>query len=143
MAILTKPLNGRPACHYCGQCTRGCITASNFSSSQVLIPPAQATGRLTLIPHAMAREMLVGKDGKVQAVLYIDRTSGTENRVHARSFVLAASTCESARLLLNSRSPLFPNGLANSSGVVGRYLMDSVGSFGVGLSPAVRKHSTS
>jgi choline dehydrogenase-like flavoprotein len=135
MAILTRPLNGRAACHYCGQCTRGCVSASNFSSSQVLIPPAQATGRLTLITNAMAREIVVGKDGRAEAVSYIDRTTKTEMRVHARSFVVAASTCESARLLLNSRSTLFPEGLANSSGVVGRNLMDSVGSWGSGYFP--------
>src|SRR6202008_3798918 len=64
MAILTKPLNGRPACHSCGQCGRGCRLASNFSSSQVMIPPAQKTGRLTMITGAMAREVLIGKDGK-------------------------------------------------------------------------------
>ena len=64
MAILTKPVNGRAPCHYCAQCGRGCISASNFSSSQVMIPPAQATGRFTLIPNAMAREVVVGKDGK-------------------------------------------------------------------------------
>ena len=127
MAILTKPLNGRAACHYCAQCGRGCISASNFSSSQVMIPPAQATGRFTLIPNAMAREIVVGKDGKAQAVSYIDKATRTEKRVHAKAFVVAASACESARLLLNSRSTQFPNGLANSSGVVGRYLTDSVG----------------
>jgi choline dehydrogenase-like flavoprotein len=135
MAILTRPLNGRAACHYCGQCTRGCVSASNFSSSQVLIPPAQATGRLALITNAMAREIVVGKDGRAEAVSYIDRTTKTEQRVYARSFVVAASTCESARLLLNSRSTLFPEGLANSSGVVGRNLMDSVGSWGSGYFP--------
>jgi len=116
MAIITQPLNGRPACHYCGQCTRGCKSASNFSSSQVLIPPALATGRLTMITNAMAREIVVGKDGKVEAVSYIDRTTKEEEQVRARSFVVAASTCESARLLLNSRSTLFPQGVANSSG---------------------------
>jgi len=139
MAILTRPLNGRPACHYCGQCTRGCKSASNFSSSQVLIPPALATGRLTLITNAMAREIAVGKDGKAESVSYIDRTTRTEKRVHARSFIVAASTCESARLLLNSRSTLFPQGLANSSGVVGRNLMDSVGSWGSGYFPQLEK----
>jgi choline dehydrogenase-like flavoprotein len=139
MAILTKPLNGRGACHYCGQCTRGCVTASNFSSSQVLIPPAQVTGRLTLITNAMAREIVVGKDGRAEAVAYIDRKTRTDKRVHARSFVLAASTCESARLLLNSRSRIFPDGLANSSGAVGRNLMDSVGSFGTGYFPQLEK----
>lgn len=139
LAILTKPLNGRPACHYCGQCGRGCITASNFSSSQVMIPPAQQSGRLRLITHAMAREIVIGKDGKAEAVAYIDKTTRTEQRVHARSFVVAASACESARLLLNSKSPSFPDGLANSSGMVGRYLTDSVGSDGYGYFPQLEK----
>jgi len=135
MAILTKPVNGRAPCHYCAQCGRGCISASNFSSSQVMIPPAQATGRFTLIPNAMAREIVVNKDGKAQAVSYIDKTTRQEKRVQAKAFVVAASACETARLLLNSRSTLFPDGLANSSGVVGRYLTDSVGTSVTGYFP--------
>jgi len=144
MAILTKPLNGRAPCHYCAQCGRGCISASNFSSSQVMIPPAQATGRFTLIANAMAREIVVNKDGQAQAVSYIDKTTHQEMRIHAKAFVVAASACESARLLLNSRSTLFPNGLANSSGVVGRYLTDSVGTNASGYFPqlaAVAPHN--
>src|SRR5262249_3089926 len=78
MAIITKPLNGRPACHYCGQCGRGCVSASNFSSSQVMIPRAQDSGKFTLITGAMAREIVVGKDGKVESVSYIDKESRTE-----------------------------------------------------------------
>ena len=139
LAILTKSVNGRLPCHYCGQCGRGCTTASNFSSSQVLIPPAMATGKLTLITGAMAREVLVGKDGKAQGVSYIDKATRTEKRISARAVVLAASACESARLLLNSKSPLFPDGLANSSGTVGRYLTDSVGSGGEGYFPQLEK----
>ncbi len=139
LAILTRPLNGRPACHYCAQCGRGCITASNFSSSQVMIPPAEKTGRLTLITGAMARELVVGKDGKVAAVSYIDKATHEERRIHARAFIVAASACESARLLLNSRSTLFPDGLANSSGVVGCNLMDSVGSDAGGYFPQLEK----
>jgi len=139
LAILTQPHNGRAACHYCAQCGRGCITASNFSSSQVMIPPAQKTGRLTMVTGAMARELIVNKDGKVEAVSYIDKATREEKRVHARAFIVAASTCESARLLLNSRSTLFPDGLANSSGVVGRNLMDTVGSDGGGYFPALEK----
>ncbi len=135
MAVITKPVNGRAPCHYCAQCGRGCISASNFSSSQVMIPPAHATGRFTLIPNAMAREVIVGKDGKAQSVSYIDKATRTEMRVHAKAFVLAASACETSRLLLNSRSTQFPNGLANSSGVVGRYLTDSVGSNVTGYFP--------
>jgi len=138
-AILTQPLNGRPACHYCDQCGRGCRTASNFSSSQVLIPPAAATGRFTLVTDAMAREILVDKNGKAAAVSYVDKATRSERQVRARAFVVAASSCESTRLLLNSRSQLFPNGLANSSGVVGRYLMDSVGSSGSGYFPQLEK----
>ena len=139
LAIITQSVNGRPPCHYCDQCGRGCKTASNFSSSQVLIPPALATGRLTLITDAMAREILVGADGKANAVSYVDKTTRTEQQVRARAFVIGASTCESTRLLLNSRSSLFPQGLANSSGVVGRYLMDSVGSDGSGHFPQLEK----
>ena len=139
LAILTKPLNGRPACHYCAQCGRGCITASNFSSSQVMIPPAEKTGRFTLITGAMARELIVGKDGKVAAVSYIDKATREERRIHARAFIVAASACESARLLLNSRSTLFPDGLANSSGVIGRNLMDTVGSDGGGYFPQLER----
>jgi choline dehydrogenase-like flavoprotein len=135
MAMLTKSVNGRAPCHYCAQCGRGCISASNFSSSQVMIPPAHATGRFTMIPNAMAREIIVGKDGKAQAVSYIDKTTSKEMRVNARSFVVAASACETARLLLNSRSTLFPNGLANSSGTLGRYLTDSVGTSVTGYFP--------
>lgn len=139
LAVLTKPLNGRPSCHYCGQCGRGCVTASNFSSSQVLIPPAMQTGKLTLITGAMAREILVGAEGKATGVSYIDKATRTEKRVNARAVVVAASSCESARLLLNSKSKLFPNGLANSSGQVGRNLTDSVGSDGWGYVPEMAK----
>ncbi len=139
LAILTRPLNGRLACHYCGQCGRGCVTESNFSSSQVLIPPALATGKLELITGAMAREILVGKDGKAQGIAYIDKATRTEKRINARAIVLAASACESARLLLNSKSSLFPDGLANTSGTVGKYLTDSVGSNGWGYVPQLEK----
>ena len=139
LAILTKSLNGRRACHYCAQCGRGCISASNFSSSQVMIPPAQETGRLTLITGAMVREIIVGKDGRAEAASYIDKSTRSEQRVRARVFMLAASACESARLLLNSKSTIFPDGLANSSGTVGRYLTDSVGSYGAGYFPQLEK----
>lgn len=139
LAVLTKPLNGRPPCHYCGQCGRGCTTASNFSSSQVLLPPAIKTGKFRLITDAMAREILVGPDGKASGVSYVDKATRSELRVSARAVVVAASACESARLLLNSKSKLFPDGLANSSGVVGRYLMDSVGSAGWGYVPQMEQ----
>jgi choline dehydrogenase-like flavoprotein len=127
-AVTTVARNGRPACHYCGQCGRGCKTASNYAASYVQIFPAMQTGRVKVIANAMARELLTDDTGKVTAVSYIDKTTGTEQQVRCRTVVLAASACESARLLLNSKSPRHPDGLANSSGKVGRYLMDTVGS---------------
>jgi choline dehydrogenase-like flavoprotein len=127
LSILTQPLNGRPACHYCGQCGRGCAAHANFSSPDVLLPPALATGRLTIVTDAMAREVTVDDSGLASGVSYIDKTTGRDNHVRGRIVVLAASACESARILLNSRSSKFPQGLANSSGVVGRYLTDSTG----------------
>jgi choline dehydrogenase-like flavoprotein len=127
LSIITKPLNGRPACHYCGQCNRGCATHSNFSSPSVLIPPALATKRLTIRANAMAREVTVDDSGLATGVSYIDKTTRRENHVRARIVVLAASACESARILLNSKSPKFPQGLGNSSGMVGKYLTDTTG----------------
>ncbi len=137
MAILTRPLHGRVACHYCGQCGRGCITASNYSSSQVQIFPALKTGKLTLITEAMVRELIADSEARVTAVSYIDKRSRSERQIRCRTVVLAASACESARILLNSRSPRFPNGLANSSGVVGRFLTDTVGFSLTGHIPAL------
>jgi choline dehydrogenase-like flavoprotein len=127
LSILTRPLNGRPACHYCGQCGRGCATHANFSSTSVLLPPALATGKLHIITSAMAREVLTDAGGLATGVSYVNRGDRRDYTVRARIVVLAASACESARLLLNSTSGRFPDGLANSSGVVGRYLTDSTG----------------
>jgi choline dehydrogenase-like flavoprotein len=127
LSILTRPLNGRPACHYCGQCGRGCAIHANFSSPSVLLPPALATGRLQIVANAMAREVTTDETGLATGVSYIDKATGRENHVRARIVVLAASACESARILLNSKSSRFPQGLANSSGVVGRYLTDTTG----------------
>jgi choline dehydrogenase-like flavoprotein len=127
LSILTRPLNGRAACHYCGQCGRGCATHSNFSSPSVLLPPALATGRLNIVTNAMAREVTVDENGRATGVSYINRNDRRDYAVRARIVVLAPSACESARMLLNSKSPRFPNGLANASGVVGRYLTDSTG----------------
>jgi choline dehydrogenase-like flavoprotein len=127
MAMLTKSVHGRAACHYCGQCGRGCFTASAFSSSQAMIFPAMKTGKLTVFTGAMARELVTDAAGKVTAVSYVDKATRTEKQIRCRAVVVAASACESARLLLNSKSPRFPNGIANNSGAVGRYLTDSVG----------------
>lgn len=140
LSIITKPLNGRPPCHYCGQCNRGCMVNANFSSPGVLIAPALKTGRLTLITNAMAREVTTDASGLASGVSYIDKNTGADEHVQARVVVLAASACESARLLLNSRSSRFPNGLANSSGVVGKYLTDTTGTDVAGFIPKMMDH---
>ncbi len=137
LSILTRPIGDRPACHYCGQCSRGCATNSNFTSPNVLILPALATGTLTLKAGAMVREVTTGTNGLADGVVYIDKNTGREERVRARVVVLAASACESARILLNSRSSRFPQGLANSSGVVGKYLTDTTGTDVAGFVPAL------
>jgi choline dehydrogenase-like flavoprotein len=127
LAVITQPTNGRPPCHYCGQCGRGCVSSSNYSSSQVQVFPAMKTGRVKLFTNAMARELITDSSGKVSAVSYIDKATRTEKQIRCRSVVVACGACESARLLLNSKSPTHPNGLANGSGHVGRNLTDSVG----------------
>ena len=140
LSIITRPTNGRPACHYCGQCNRGCTVNSNFSSPTVLLRPAMETGNLTLITEAMAREVTVGSSGTATGVSYIDKTTGMDEHVQARVVVLAASACSSARILLNSKSSLFPEGLANSSGMVGKYLSDTTGTDVGGFIPAMVDH---
>ncbi len=127
LSIITKELNGRPACHYCGQCGRACASWSNFSSPTVLLPPARDTGNLEIRTDTMCREILANADGMATGVSYIDRRTRKEVQVRGKIVILCASACESARLLLNSKSSRFPNGLANSSGTVGKYLMDTVG----------------
>lgn len=135
LSIITRSHNGRAACHYCGQCNRGCHTNSNFSSPNVLINPAIASGRLTLITNAMAREVTVGSDGLATGVAYVDKETGTDQHVGARVVVLAASACESARILLNSKSGAHPQGIGNSSGIVGKYLTDTTGTDVAGFIP--------
>jgi choline dehydrogenase-like flavoprotein len=140
LSITTKALPGRHACHYCGQCNRGCSVKANFSSPDVLIAPATATGNLRLITNAMAREVTIGKDGLATGVSYIDKTTMTDRHVRAKIVILAASALESARLLLNSKSSLFPNGLANSSGQAGKWITDTTGVSVSGYIPSMVNH---
>ncbi|MGD0693928.1 MAG: GMC family oxidoreductase [Terriglobia bacterium] len=137
LSILTRPHHGRPACHYCGQCGRSCATSSNFSSPTVLLPPAQETGNLEIRCDVMVREVLTDSDGLATGVSYIDKKTRKEVQARGKIVVLAASACETARLLLNSRSRIHPNGLANSSGFVGKYLMDTVGTDVGGFLPVL------
>jgi choline dehydrogenase-like flavoprotein len=136
LSILTKKLNDqRGSCFFCGQCNRGCQIYADFSSSSVLVKPALATGKVDLYDNAMAREVLTNTEGLATGVSYISKEDGNEYQVKGKTVILAASACESARLLLNSKSPRHPNGLANSSSVVGKYLHDSTGAAMGGVLP--------
>ncbi|HYO22389.1 MAG TPA: GMC family oxidoreductase, partial [Flavisolibacter sp.] len=128
LSILTQKINDeRGFCFFCGQCNRGCSAYADFSSSSVLINPAIKTGKVDVFDNAMVREVLTNSEGSATGVSYVNKTDLQEYQVKGRTVILAASACESARLLLNSKSSRHPNGLANNSGVVGKYLHDSTG----------------
>jgi choline dehydrogenase-like flavoprotein len=126
-AVLTKPYDNRPPCHYCGHCMDGCDVSAIFSSPGCTLPKAAATGNFTLRQNALAREILVDREGRARAVSFVDTVTGKTEEAKARIVVLCAATVESARLLLNSVSPRHPAGLGNSSGVVGHYLHGHIG----------------
>src|SRR5690348_3506495 len=129
LSMLTRPINhDRKSCFYCSQCNRSCQVYADFSSSSVLVKPAIQTGNVDVITNAMAREVLTDNNGLVTGISYVNKDDMQEYQVNAKVVILAASAGESARLLLNSKSARYPNGLANSSGVVGKYLHDSTGS---------------
>jgi choline dehydrogenase-like flavoprotein len=137
-SILTQALpnnKDRGACFYCGQCNRSCKVYGDFSSSSCLVIPAIKTGNLTVIANAMAREVLTDDKGLATGISYINKDDMQEYQVKGKIVILGASACESARLLLNSKSSAHPGGLANSSGVVGKYLHDSTGSGASGWLP--------
>jgi choline dehydrogenase-like flavoprotein len=124
-AILTRAHNGRLPCHYCGPCNRGCITHSYFNSIGSTLPAAQQTGRLVLRPNSVVAEVLYDPNrGCARGVRVIDALTSKELEFRGRIVFLCASAIESVRILLNSRSARFPDGLANSSGTLGRYVMD-------------------
>jgi choline dehydrogenase-like flavoprotein len=126
--ILAESMRGRAPCLWATPCGRGCSIRANYQSTTVHLPPALATGNLDITTGAMVYEVTLGRDGRANGVSFVDKTTGTHQHATARVVVLAASACESARILLNSKSAQFPDGLANSSGKLGRYLMDTVGS---------------
>lgn len=139
LSILTQPLpdnKERVGCQFCGQCNRNCsLFKADFSSPNVLIYPALKTGNIDIVSNAMAREVLTNTEGLATGVSYINKEDMMEYQVSGKVIIVAASTCESARLLLNSKSPRHPNGLANNSNVVGKYLHDSTGAAVGGILP--------
>ncbi len=127
-ALLTRQYDNRPPCHYCGHCMDGCDVSAIYSTPGSMLPKARKTGNLTLQQNSLAREILLDGEGRARAVSIIDRDTRQEQEIKARVFVVCCATVETARLLLNSKSsPNFRTGVANSSGVVGRYLSGHIG----------------
>src|SRR6185312_10182947 len=125
--ILAADMRARAACLWATPCGRGCSIRANYQSTTVHLPPALASGNLDILTNAMVYEVTLDKKGRAKGVNFVDKKTGKHQHATARVVVLAASACESARILLNSKSASFPNGLGNSSGKVGRYVMDTVG----------------
>ena len=137
VAMLTSQpkafMKGRRKCHYCGHCGDGCDVNAMFSSVASTLPIAAATGRMTLRPNSIVRHIITDKStGKATGVAFVDRVTHQELEAYARVIILAASTLESTRILLNSKSRHHPQGLGNRSGVLGHYLVDH-GGIGLGF----------
>lgn len=123
VAILSQPFKDRPACSNCGFCMGfGCEMNAKSSTLASVIPEAEATGRCEIRPLSTVFEIKTNEQGRVSGVAYLD-AKGSQQVQKAKAVVLAANGAETPRLLLMSESSRFPNGLANGSGLVGKYLM--------------------
>ncbi|MBN7812788.1 GMC family oxidoreductase [Algoriphagus sp. H41] len=136
LSILTKPINkDRGVCFFCRQCNRGCQAYADFSASTVLVKPAMKSGQVDLYTNCMVRKVTSDDTGKATGVSYVDKRDMQEYKLKARVVVLGASACESARIMMNSKSKIHPDGIGNSSGTLGRYLHDSTGASRSGIIP--------
>lgn len=124
IAQLTVPHAGHPSCHYCANCTEGCDVGAFFSTPWFFLPAAEKSGNLDLRTNALVKNVLVDENGRAKGVAYIDRITKQETEVYGKAVVVAASCVESARIILNSKSRQWPQGIANSSGQAGRNLCD-------------------
>jgi choline dehydrogenase-like flavoprotein len=125
-AVLTQAHNGHPKCHFCGACGKGCDVGAFFNSTDYLIYPAFSTGRLHVVDNAVAARVLVDESGRANGVQYFNRLTKEEYKVYGKRVIVAASTIDSTRILLNSKSAKYPNGIANSNDVIGRYLTEQI-----------------
>lgn len=132
LAIPTQDWQGRPACVNAGTCRLGCKISSKSSIDVTYIPKAERTGKVHIRAECMAREIAVGSEGRARSVIYFDGR-GHERKVSARVIVVAGNAVETPRLLLLSRSRRFPDGLANSSGLVGKRFMEHLAMFAQGV----------
>lgn len=136
LSILTRPVNNdRGVCFFCSQCNRACQVYADFSAGTCLVKPAMKKGKVDLYTHAMVRKVTTNDQGEATGVSYISKTDMQEYKLRSRVVVLGASACESARIMLNSKSGTHPNGIGNSTGHVGRYLHDSTGADRMGILP--------
>ena len=136
LSMLTRPVNNeRGVCFFCNQCNRACQAYADFSSGTVLVKPAMAKGKVELYTNAMVRAVTTDDTGKATGVSYVNKLDMKEYKLRARVVVLGASACESARIMMNSKSKTHPNGVGNSSGMVGRYLHDSTGADRMAIMP--------
>ena len=125
-AVLTREHNGHAKCHFCGACGNGCDVGAFFNASDYLIEPALKTGKLNVLSNAVVARILVDDRGLANGVQYFDRYTKEERRIYGKRVVVAASCVDSTRILLNSTSPRYPNGIGNSSDVIGRYLSEQI-----------------
>ncbi|GGF22741.1 GMC oxidoreductase [Echinicola rosea] len=138
LSILTKPINNeRGACFFCNQCNRACQAYADFSSGTCLVKPAMKKGKVDLFTYAMVRKVTTDEKGNATGISYISKVDMKEYKLRSRVVVLGASACESARIMLNSKSKSHPDGLANGSGMIGHYLHDSTGSDRMGFIPGM------
>jgi choline dehydrogenase-like flavoprotein len=135
LAQLTRMLNNRPPCHYCGNCVNGCDVGAMFSTISTTLPPALKTGNLEVRTDSVVAQVRMNNENRARGVTYIERYTKKSVDVDAKYVILAGSTLENTRLLLLSAK----NGLANSSGTLGHYMMDQVGGGGVaGILPILK-----
>ena len=123
VAVLTEPLGDRAPCHYCGPCERGCSTGSYYCTQSVALPAARKTGNLTLLSRKLV-ESVRHENGRATGVRVIDMQTGNVEEFTARVVFMCASAPATVRVLLNSKSAEFPDGVANSSGVLGHYMLN-------------------
>jgi choline dehydrogenase-like flavoprotein len=136
LSMLTRPINAeRGVCFFCNQCNRACQAYADFSSGTCLIHPAMKKGKVDLFTYSMVRKVTTDETGKANGVSFVSKLDRKEYKLKSRVVVLGASACESARILMNSKSKAHPDGIGADSGVLGRYLHDSTGADRMGILP--------
>ena len=136
LSMLTRPINNeRGVCFFCAQCNRACQAYADFSAGTCLVHPAMKKGKVDLYTHSMVRKVTTDDQGLATGVSFVSKMDMKEYKLKSRVVVLGASACESARIMMNSKSKSHPNGIGADSGALGRYLHDSTGADRMGIMP--------